>query len=84
MEQLIRLARRDFSRHGYVDRSVERIAAEANLTKGAAYYHFGSKEGLFEAVLRGVQRDLVRRPERSSLGRGASGLRGVPRAGHRR
>ena len=63
IEQLIRLARCAFSRHGYVETSVERIAAEANLTKGAVYYHFGSKEGLFEAVLREVQRDLVSRIE---------------------
>ncbi|MBK8259295.1 MAG: TetR/AcrR family transcriptional regulator [Polyangiaceae bacterium] len=42
---------------------MERIAAEANLTKGAVYYHFGSKEGLFEAALRDVQRDLVARIE---------------------
>lgn len=33
------------------------------MTKGAVYYHFGSKEGLFEAVLRDVQRDLVARIE---------------------
>lgn len=63
IEELIRLARREFSRHGYTDTSVERIAAEANLTKGAVYYHFGSKEGLFEAVLREVQRHLVARIE---------------------
>lgn len=63
IEELTRLARREFSRHGYVETSVERIAEEANLTKGAVYYHFGSKEGLFEAVLREVQRDLVARIE---------------------
>jgi AcrR family transcriptional regulator len=63
VDGLIRLARREFSRHGYLNTSVDRIAAEANLTKGAVYYHFGSKEGLFEAVLREVQRDLVARIE---------------------
>lgn len=46
-----------------MDTSVDRIAAEAKLTKGAVYYHFGSKEGLFEAVLRDVQRALVARIE---------------------
>lgn len=63
IDGLIRLARREFSQRGYGGTSVERIAAEAKLTKGAVYYHFGSKEGLFEAVLRAVQRDLVGRIE---------------------
>lgn len=61
IEGLIRLARREFSQRRYAGTSVDRIAAEAALTKGAVYYHFGSKEGLFEAVLRHVQRDLVAR-----------------------
>jgi AcrR family transcriptional regulator len=60
---LIRLARREFSQRGYRGASIERIAEAADLTKGAVYYHFGSKEGLFEAVLRTVQRDLVARIE---------------------
>lgn len=63
IEGLIRLARREFSQRGYRGTSIERIAEAANLTKGAVYYHFGSKEGLFEAVLRTVQRDLVARIE---------------------
>jgi AcrR family transcriptional regulator len=63
IEQLIRVARREFSRRGYADTSIDRVAAEAALTKGAVYYHFGSKEGLFEAVLREVQRDLAARIE---------------------
>lgn len=60
---LIRLARREFSQCGFSGTSIERIAAAANLSKGAVYYHFGSKVGLFEAVLRTVQRDLVARIE---------------------
>ncbi len=63
IEGLISLSRREFSRSGYGGTSVERIAEEAALTKGAVYYHFGNKEGLFEAVLRAVQRDLLARIE---------------------
>lgn len=59
IEGLTRLARRDFSRKGYAATTIERIAERASLTKGAVYYHFGSKEGLFEAVLRQVQGDLM-------------------------
>jgi AcrR family transcriptional regulator len=60
---LIRLARRAFAQRGYAATSLEQIAAEAGLTKGAVYYHFRSKQGLFEVVLRDVQRDLVARIE---------------------
>lgn len=63
MRSLTRRARREFARTGYAATSVERIAHEAGLTKGAVYYHFGSKEGLFEAVLRDAQRDIVQRIE---------------------
>jgi AcrR family transcriptional regulator len=58
IEGLIRLARREFTLHGYAGTTVDRIADQAQLTKGAVYYHFGNKEGLFEAVLRKVQGDL--------------------------
>ena len=61
---LIRRARREFAASGYDGASVERIAAEAGLTKGSVYYHFRNKEGLFEAVFRDVERDIVERIER--------------------
>lgn len=63
IEGLIRLARREFSQHGYAGTTIDRIAEQAGLTKGAVYYHFGNKEGLFEAVLRKVQHDLRTRIE---------------------
>ena len=40
-----------FSRFGYAGTSIDRIAREAGVTKGALYYHFRDKEHLlFEAV----------------------------------
>jgi AcrR family transcriptional regulator len=40
-----------FSRYGYAGTSIDRIAREAGVTKGALYYHFRDKEHLlFEAV----------------------------------
>jgi AcrR family transcriptional regulator len=56
---LVVRARQEFGSRGYAAASVERIASEAGLTKGAIYYHFKSKKGLFEAVLRDCQRDVV-------------------------
>ena len=67
IRSLIRTARSEFARLGYAQASVERIAEEAGLTKGAVYYHFASKEGLFEAVLRAVQGDIVQRIEARAI-----------------
>ncbi len=44
-------ARRTFARHGYHGTSLERVSENAGCTKGALYDHFGSKEGLFLALL---------------------------------
>jgi AcrR family transcriptional regulator len=61
--ELIRLARQEFATKGYAAVSVEAIATVAGLTKGSVYYHFGSKDGLFEAVVRDVHRDVTARIE---------------------
>jgi AcrR family transcriptional regulator len=43
-------ARRSFGKKGYAQTSVDEIAAEARVTKGAVYHHFAGKEALFRAV----------------------------------
>lgn len=50
--QLIRAAEKLFRRKGYEGTSVDQIARAARLTKGAVYFHFGSKEELFIEVIR--------------------------------
>ncbi|MFF3394583.1 TetR/AcrR family transcriptional regulator [Streptomyces sp. NPDC002669] len=47
---IIRAAREQFLRHGF-DVGVDRIAAEAGVSKVTVYNHFGSKEGLFAEVI---------------------------------
>lgn len=42
---------------------MEEIVAEAVLTRGALYHHFGSKKGLFQAVLESVQTEISERVE---------------------
>ena len=56
---LIKIARRHFTDYGYFDVSLERIAEEGNVTRGAVYHHFKSKKGLFTAVLENVQKDVA-------------------------
>ena len=48
---LARVAARLFATHGYEATSVRMIVEAAGVTKPTLYYHFGSKEGLAQAVL---------------------------------
>jgi AcrR family transcriptional regulator len=40
-----------FARLGYHNTSLDKVAADAGLTKGAVYWHFSSKQELFLAIL---------------------------------
>ena len=40
-----------FAEKGYVSTSVGEIVAQARVTKPVLYYYFGSKEGIFQAIL---------------------------------
>lgn len=51
---LVAAARRLFLDQGYANVSMQAIATEAGMTKGAPYYHFPSKEALFLEVSRQV------------------------------
>jgi AcrR family transcriptional regulator len=55
---LVREARELFGEHGYVETSIDEVAAKAGVTKGALYHHFSGKEGLFEAVFEQVHREV--------------------------
>lgn len=50
-ERLLLAALTLFTSRGYAATSVREIVAEAGVTKPALYYHFGSKEGLYVALL---------------------------------
>lgn len=49
--QLIDAAAPVFARRGFVAASLDEVAEEAGLTKGAVYSNFASKEELFQAVI---------------------------------
>jgi AcrR family transcriptional regulator len=49
--QLIDAAATVFARRGYMAASLDEVAEEAGLTKGAVYSNFDSKEELFQAVI---------------------------------
>lgn len=54
-------ARERFARQGYADVGLAQIVAAAGVTKGALYHHFGSKAGLFRAVVGQLQEEVADR-----------------------
>ncbi|HRE27559.1 MAG TPA: TetR/AcrR family transcriptional regulator [Anaerolineales bacterium] len=66
--RLIEVATAAFARDGYAHTATEAIVALAGVTRGALYHHFGSKEGLFKAVLEHVQKQVGQRVEESVVG----------------
>lgn len=57
-EQILQGAMRIFLHHGYATTSMDRIAAEAGVSKQTIYSHFQDKEGLFRAL---IERVTIRR-----------------------
>lgn len=53
--------RRRFAGDGYHGVVLEEVARAVGVTKGAAYHHFGSKAGLFRAVVAEAQREVGER-----------------------
>jgi AcrR family transcriptional regulator len=59
-ERIIDCAARVFARRGYGQATVQDIADEADISMGALYHHFASKEELFRAIVEDhVRRDVL-------------------------
>jgi len=52
VRRIVEAAQRHFNEHGLERASVDAIAADAGVSKMTVYSNFGSKEGLFQAVVR--------------------------------
>ncbi len=52
--RILSAATGEFAAHGYAGARMEAIARRAGVAKGLLFHHFGSKEGLYVAVLEGV------------------------------
>lgn len=59
--RLVASARRAFAEHGYAETSMDALCAEAGVTRGALYHHFGGKDGLLEAVVREIDCEIGER-----------------------
>jgi AcrR family transcriptional regulator len=60
---LLAAARRAFAESGFAGADVGAIAAEARVTTGAIYHHFGSKKGLFQAVAEAIETEILTKAE---------------------
>ncbi len=58
-KKLIEVGRRAFAEYGYADTSMDKLMAEAGLTRGALYHHFGDKKSLFAAVVDQIDSEMA-------------------------
>jgi AcrR family transcriptional regulator len=59
--KLIAAARKAFAEKGYAEASMDDFTAEAGLTRGALYHHFGDKKGLLAAVVTQIDGEMAER-----------------------
>jgi AcrR family transcriptional regulator len=59
--KLIAAGRKAFAAKGYADTAMEDLTADADLTRGALYHHFGGKKGLLEAVIAQIDEESAER-----------------------
>ena len=57
--RIIAAALDEFAEHGLAGARVDRIARTAEINKAMIYYHFSSKEKLFEAVIDDYMADII-------------------------
>lgn len=69
---LVAAARPIFAAKGYAAVGTDELAAAAGVTRGALYHQFGGKEGLFVAVFREVQHEIVQRFAQGALSLGTT------------
>ncbi|TFH29614.1 MAG: TetR/AcrR family transcriptional regulator, partial [Myxococcales bacterium] len=71
--ELTRIAIDCFARFGFQGTSIDRIARDAGVTKGAIYYHFKDKEDLLAAAVADRIQEFEQRVEQACAGLGPSG-----------
>jgi TetR/AcrR family transcriptional regulator, transcriptional repressor for nem operon len=57
--RLLQAAFREVYRYGFQSAGIDTILAATNVTKGALYYHFGSKEALGHAIIEEIVAEMT-------------------------
>src|SRR3954470_2703946 len=79
-EAIVTAAIACFERHGIAQSTIEQIADEAGVSKGAIYWHFTNKREIFRALRQQVSLPLLDRADTTLLdGRALPGLQRVAR-----
>ncbi len=74
---IVRSALAVFAHYGYTKTTLQAVAERVGLTRTGLLHHFGSKEGLFLAVIEEGRRRAERRAKQTAAGRGLDGIRGL-------
>lgn len=56
--KLLQAARQAFAEKGFANTAMDEFTANAGLTRGALYHHFGDKKGLLAAVVRQIDQEI--------------------------
>jgi TetR/AcrR family transcriptional regulator, transcriptional repressor for nem operon len=59
-QRLLQAAFREVYRYGFQSAGIDAILAATNVTKGALYYHFESKEALGQAIIEEIVAEITR------------------------
>src|SRR5260221_2469761 len=65
-EAILNAGRRLFGERGFAATTMDDIAEQAQVAKGAVYHHFATKEAVFEAVFDQVSSALVQEVDRAA------------------
>ena len=65
IESILKAGRLLFGERGFAATTIDDIAEQARVAKGAVYHHFATKEAVFEAVFNQVSRALVQEIDRA-------------------
>lgn len=57
--RILAAAAQRFAAHGFDSTSVDDIASDAGVTRGAVYHHYSSKPGVFLAVVQRMQQEVA-------------------------
>ncbi|MBB1192007.1 TetR/AcrR family transcriptional regulator, partial [Klebsiella pneumoniae] len=56
--KLVAAARQQFGGVGYAETVMDELTAQAGMTRGALYHHFGDTKGLFLAVVQEIDAEM--------------------------